>query len=103
MTRSPITGAARPLTEGLLRETYLAPRRAKFDVAAALADRPAPWTNSLPVAPEATLAAVERALHIVMRAIGLREPEAERRLGIWACPPWVPHPAHHSGIGRVRF
>ncbi|WP_444429471.1 hypothetical protein ACTTAM_12165 [Rhodobacter capsulatus] len=67
-TASPVTGAIRPLTTGLLRDSYLVPRAA-FDPDAVLAARPgAPWAQSLAVAPVETALAVRRALEALARA-----------------------------------
>jgi hypothetical protein len=67
LTASPVTGAIRPVTGDLLANAYLAPTE-PVDVAAALAKRPAPWSESLAVAPEATAAVVEAGLIAVARA-----------------------------------
>ncbi|ETD86703.1 hypothetical protein U716_02500 [Rhodobacter capsulatus B6] len=67
-TASPVTGAIRPVTTGLLRDNYLVPG-ATFDPDAALALRPrAPWAQSLAVAPAETGLAVRRALEALARA-----------------------------------
>ncbi len=68
MTRSPLTGALRHVTTDLLAEVYLAPSQQKIDFANLLKNRPAPWSESLDVAPAATLRAIERALSDVMRS-----------------------------------
>lgn len=67
-TASPVTGAIRPVTTGLLRDSYLVPG-ASYDPDAALALRPrAPWAQSLAVAPAETGLAVRRALEALARA-----------------------------------
>ena len=70
ITRSPMTGAVRHVTEDLLREVYLAPAFAGFPLQEALTDRKAPWSESLSLAPLETTAAIEAALISVMRATG---------------------------------
>lgn len=75
LTASPITGAIRPVTTGLLRDSYLAPAFRPVDLAGALAGRVAPWSASLAVAPEATLRGVETGLATVMRATATLDPE----------------------------
>jgi ATP-dependent helicase/nuclease subunit B len=67
-TWSPETGAVRPVTDALLHETFLTPVPAALDLAAVLEQTPGPWSESLGVAPDETIAAVERALGRVMRA-----------------------------------
>ncbi|MGI1661349.1 PD-(D/E)XK nuclease family protein [Palleronia sp. KMU-117] len=74
LTCSPQTGAIRPVTPDLLRDVYLAPRWADWSLREALNGRPAPWTESLAAAPEATTAAVEMALVAVMKATSALDP-----------------------------
>lgn len=68
LTASPLTNAVRPVTTTLLRDSYLAPPVSSSDFGAVLTGRPAPWSDSLAVAPEATASAVQRALMEVIRA-----------------------------------
>jgi len=82
MTVSPGTGAIRHLTDDLLAEVYLAPF-ADFDIAAALGARPAPWSDSLDAAPEATARAVEAGLVAVARATSALDP---REVGTGGLP-----------------
>ncbi|MBV7522680.1 PD-(D/E)XK nuclease family protein [Ensifer sp. ENS12] len=51
-TRSPTTGAERPVTPDLLASTFLAPRAASHELADILQDFDAPWSNSYAVAPD---------------------------------------------------
>lgn len=67
MTRSPRTGALRHITEDLLAEIYLAPRRE----APVLVDRlgaGAPWSDSFVAAPQETAQAIEAGLLAVGHA-----------------------------------
>lgn len=74
LTSSPLTGAIRPITTGLLRDSHLAPAPRPLDFAATLAGRPAPWSESLAAAPDTTARAVENALTAVMRATTRLDP-----------------------------
>lgn len=65
----PLTGAILTVTTDLLAEVYLAPKAADWDVRPALTAPDAPWADSLAVAPEAVVLAVERALRDVMAAV----------------------------------
>lgn len=51
-TRSPTTGAERPVTPDLLASTFLAPRAASYEFADILEDFDAPWSSSYAVAPD---------------------------------------------------
>lgn len=51
-TRSPTTGAERPITPDLLASTFLAPRAASHELADILQDFDAPWSNSYAVDPD---------------------------------------------------
>ncbi|MCT2538764.1 PD-(D/E)XK nuclease family protein [Sedimentimonas flavescens] len=66
-TAAPVTGAVRPVTTGLLRDTYLVPVEV-FDLAPIDEQRDAPWSQSLAVARDETVFAVTRALDAVARA-----------------------------------
>ncbi len=74
LTASPLTGAIRPVTTGLLRDAYLAPAVQTVDLRPVLAARPAPWSESLSAAPDATVRMVEAALTAVMRATTRLDP-----------------------------
>lgn len=71
---SPATRAIRPVTDELLRDVYLAPREMPWSLGDLLKERPAPWSESLAVAPDATSMAVEAALVAVMRATATLDP-----------------------------
>lgn len=67
LTRSPETGALRPVTEDLLAEVYLAPRRPDLRLSDHLGPG-APWSESFEAAPEETARAVEAGLLAVSHA-----------------------------------
>ena len=73
MTRSPTTGALRHVTEDLLAEVYLAPRRPAFDLTDHVGPG-APWSGSFDVAPEETARAVEAGLLALAQATPHLEP-----------------------------
>ncbi|MBD9541426.1 PD-(D/E)XK nuclease family protein [Ensifer sp. ENS04] len=51
-TRSPTTGAERPVTPDLLASTFLAPRAAAYELTDVLQNFEAPWSDSYAVAPD---------------------------------------------------
>lgn len=67
LTASPLTGAIRPLTSGLLADVHLVPL-SSFDPSAALGSPSAPWAQSFSVAPPETTQSILRALETVARA-----------------------------------
>lgn len=77
-TYSPLTGATRPVTGGLLRDTYLAPRTGSWPFSEALHGRSSPWSESLRVDPEATSRSVEAALTMVIRSTSNLSPSSVR-------------------------
>jgi len=94
-TASPVTGAIRPLTTGLMRDSYLVPRAA-FNPDAALALRPdAPWAQSLAIAPAETALAVCRALEALARATETMKPEAVQ-------PDRLPEGRARTHLGALR-
>lgn len=73
MTRSPVTGAQRHITEDLLAEVYLAPRRQAFCLTDHLGSG-APWSESFNAAPEETARAVEAGLLTLAHATPRLDP-----------------------------
>lgn len=67
LTRSPVTGALRPVTEDLLAEVYFAPRREEFCLVDHLGLGES-WSDSFATAPEETARAVEDRLATVAHA-----------------------------------
>jgi hypothetical protein len=76
LTRNALTGAVRHITDDLLAEVYLAPRKEAPDLADHLTGRNAPWSQSFAAAPEETARAVEAGLVTVARATPTLDPEA---------------------------
>ena len=68
ITRSPATGALRPVTEDLLAEVYLAPRRPELNLGDHLGSG-APWSDSFTAAPDETAQAVEAGLLALAEAV----------------------------------
>ena len=75
LTRNPITGALRPVTEDLLAEAYLLPEYVAPDIDAAIADEAHPWAESLRYAAAETSAAVAHALEQLVRSVPSLRPE----------------------------
>ncbi|WP_240453898.1 PD-(D/E)XK nuclease family protein [Chachezhania antarctica] len=73
LTRSPVTGAVRHVTDDLLSEVYLAPRNAGLTLADHLGPG-APWSDGFAAAPEETAQAVEAGLISVARATSGLDP-----------------------------
>ncbi|MGQ3485928.1 PD-(D/E)XK nuclease family protein [Roseovarius pacificus] len=73
MTRSPATGALRHVTEDLLAEVYLAPRRPELNLYDHLSSG-APWSESLATAPDETTQTVEAGLLALAHAIPSLDP-----------------------------
>lgn len=73
LTRSPATGALRPITEDLLAEVYLAPRVAQLCLVDHLGAG-APWSDSFAASPEETARAVEAGLLAVAHAAPMLDP-----------------------------
>lgn len=69
-TRSPTTGAERPITSDLLASTFLAPRAAAYELAEILQDFDAPWSNSYAVAPDE----VSQHIAVALRQLALATP-----------------------------
>lgn len=77
LTRNPVTGAVRHVTDDLLAEVCLAPKSADLDFAAVLGPG-APWSASLSAAPDETARAVAAGLEAVARATRSLDPEELR-------------------------
>ncbi|AWI84729.1 hypothetical protein CEW88_13080 [Alloyangia pacifica] len=74
-TVHPVTGAVRFVSPELLAETYLCPPPAAFEDTAAIREaKSAPWSSSFAVAPDATIAAVSRALSDLIHAAPALDP-----------------------------
>lgn len=73
LTRSPETGALRPVTEDLLAEVYLAPQRPDLRLGDHLGPG-TPWSESFEAAPEETARAVEAGLLAVAHATPFLDP-----------------------------
>lgn len=74
MTAHPLTGALRPITVDLLRETYLIPVQTPGDISQILSDGQGPWSASYDTAPGPTLHAVSTALRTLMMATRRLDP-----------------------------
>ncbi|SMX44434.1 PD-(D/E)XK nuclease family protein [Maliponia aquimaris] len=75
LTRSPVSGAVRHVTDDLLAEVYLAPRAAGLVLKDALGGGTAPWSASFAAAPDETARAVEAGLIAVARATPHLDPD----------------------------
>ncbi|WP_417208895.1 PD-(D/E)XK nuclease family protein [Antarctobacter sp.] len=73
ITRSPATGAQRPVTEDLMAEVYLAPRRPALNLVDHLGSA-APWSDSFAAAPVETAQAVEAGLLALAHATPSLDP-----------------------------
>lgn len=73
MTRSPVTGALRHVTDDLLADVYLAPRSSTLNLIDQLG-RGAPWSDTFAAAPEETARAVEAGLLALAHATPCLEP-----------------------------
>ena len=67
-TSHPLTGAERPVTIDLLRETYLVPIVEPADISNLITHLNSPWSESFANAPRETTAAVSDALSNLIRA-----------------------------------
>lgn len=76
LTHHVATGAIRPVTAGLLREVYLAPRDTGWTQELIAGFGNAPWARSLAVAPGETASAIEMALRALISSTATLLPDA---------------------------